>query len=112
LAVTLVNVFVTVVISVVWIVHFDGGAFALVTGSFTGTLVALSVVLWDRGRVLVGPVHRSLAWPMLHFGLPFMPSRVALWALNLSNRLLVAWLPTRSACGPLGVRAKLRQHLS
>ena len=99
LAVTLVNVFVTVVISVVWIVHFDGGAFALVTGSFTGTLVALTVVLWDRRRVLFGSVDRSLVAPMLHFGLPFMPSRVALWALNLSNRLLVAWLATRSLAG-------------
>ena len=48
LAVTLVNVFVTVVISVVWIVGFDGGAFALVTGSFTGTLVALRRPLTGR----------------------------------------------------------------
>jgi len=101
-----------VVISVVWIVHFDGGAFALVTGSFTGTLVALSVVLWDRRRVLFGPVDRSLAWPMLHFGLPFMPSRVALWALNLSNRLLVAWLATRSLAGVFVVGANLAQSVA
>src|SRR4029079_17509982 len=112
LAVTLVNVFVTVVISVVWIVHFDGGAVALVTGSFTGTLVAPSVVLWDRRRVLVGPVDRSLAWPMLHFGLPFMPSRVALWALNLSNRLLVAWLPTRWLSGVFVFAANLAQSVA
>ena len=112
LAVTLVNVFVTVVISVLWIVHFDGGAFALVTGSFTGTLVALVVVLWDRRRVLFGSVDRSLVDPMLRFGLPFMPSRVALWALNLSNRLLVAWLATRSLAGVFVVGANLAQSVA
>ena len=99
LAVTLVNVAVTVAISVVWIVHFDGGALALVAGSFTGTLVALGVVLWDRRAALFGPIDRALARPLLRFGLPFMPSRVALWALNLSNRLLVAWLATRALAG-------------
>jgi O-antigen/teichoic acid export membrane protein len=112
LAVTLVNVFVTVLISVVWILHFDGGAFALVTGSFTGTLVALGVVLWDRRAVLFGSVDRSLAGPMLRFGLPFMPSRVALWALNLSNRLLVAWFATRSLAGVFVVGANLAQSVA
>jgi O-antigen/teichoic acid export membrane protein len=50
LAVTLVNVAVTVVVSVVWIIHFHGGALGLMAGSYTGTLVALLVVLWDRRR--------------------------------------------------------------
>ncbi|MDX6573441.1 MAG: hypothetical protein QOC86_2597 [Gaiellales bacterium] len=107
LAVTLVNVTVTVLISVIWIVDFDGKAFALVTGSFTGTLVALGVVLWDRRRALFGPVDRTLAEPLLRFGLPFMPSRVALWALNLSNRLLVAWLATRALAGVFVVAANV-----
>ena len=62
----------------------------LIAGSYTGTLVALLVVLWDRRGALFGPIDRALAGPLLRFGLPFMPSRVALWALNLSNRLLVA----------------------
>ncbi|HET6175072.1 MAG TPA: lipopolysaccharide biosynthesis protein [Gaiellales bacterium] len=107
LAVTLVNVVVTVVISVVWIVRYDGGAFALVTGSFTGTLVALGVVLWDRRSALFGPIDRALAGPLLRFGLPFMPSRLALWALNLSNRLLVAWLATRALAGVFVVAANV-----
>jgi O-antigen/teichoic acid export membrane protein len=112
LAVTLVNVVVTVVISVVWIVEFDGGAFGLVAGSFTGTLVALAVVLWDRRAALFGPIDRELAGPLLRFGLPFMPSRVALWALNLSNRLLVAWLATRALAGVFVVAANLAQAVA
>ena len=112
LAVTLVNVLVTVVISVVWIVRFDGGAFGLVTGSFTGTLVALGVVLWDRRSALFGPINRDLVEPLLRFGLPFMPSRVALWGLNLSNRLLVAWLATRALAGVFVVAANLAQAVA
>jgi O-antigen/teichoic acid export membrane protein len=107
LAVTLVNITVTVAISVVWILQFDGQALALVAGSFTGTLVALGVVLWDRRDALFGPIDRELVGPLLRFGLPFMPSRVALWALNLSNRLLVAWLATRSLAGVFVVAANV-----
>src|SRR4029077_8682360 len=89
----------TVVLSIVFVVHFDGGAIGLVTGSFTGTLVALLVVFWDRRAVLSGAVDRELVRPLLHFGLPFMPSRLAIWALNLSNRILVAWLATGAIAG-------------
>ena len=112
LAVTLVNVAVTVVISVIWIVRFDGGALAMVAGSFTGTLVALAVVLWDRRTALFGPIDRELIGPLLRFGLPFMPSRVALWGLNLSNRLLVGWLATASLAGVFVVGANLAQAVA
>lgn len=112
LAVTLVNVVVTVVVSVVWIIHFDGGALGLVAGSYTGTLVALGVVLWDRRSALFGPIDRALAGPLLRFGLPFMPSRVALWALNLSNRLLVAWLATSTLAGVFVVAANVASSIA
>ena len=36
---------------------------------------------------------------MLRFGLPLMPSRLALWGLNFSNRLLVVWLASLAAAG-------------
>jgi O-antigen/teichoic acid export membrane protein len=112
LVVTLVNVAVTVVVTVVWILHFDGGALAMVAGSFTGTLVALGVVLWDRRAALFGPIDLGLAGPLLRFGLPFMPSRVALWALNLSNRLLVGWLATGALAGVYVVGANLAQAVA
>jgi O-antigen/teichoic acid export membrane protein len=112
LAVTLVNVAVTVAVSVVWIVHFDGGALGLVAGSFTGTLVALGVVLWDRRDALFGSIDRELIGPLLRFGLPFMPSRVALWALSLSNRLLVAWLATGALAGVFVVSANLASSVA
>ncbi|HEY3613197.1 MAG TPA: oligosaccharide flippase family protein [Gaiellales bacterium] len=112
LAVTLVNVAVTVVVSVVWIIHFHGGALGMIAGSYTGTLVALGVVLWDRRHALFGAIDRELIGPLLRFGLPFMPSRVALWALNLSNRLLVAWLATGALAGVFVVSANLASSVA
>ncbi len=43
---------------------------------------------------------------MLRFGLPFVPSRLALWGLNLSNRLFLLAFSTQAAVGvlALGVR--------
>ena len=74
--------------------------------------MALGVVLWDRRSALFGPIDRDLVEPLLRFGLPFMPSRVALWALNLSNRLLVAWLATRALAGVFVVAANLAQAVA
>jgi O-antigen/teichoic acid export membrane protein len=112
LGVTLVNVAVTVVLSIILVVHFDGGAIGLVTGSFAGTFVALLVVFWDRRAVLYGAIDRELVRPLLHFGLPFMPSRLAIWALNLSNRILVAWLATGAIAGVFVVGANLAQAVA
>jgi O-antigen/teichoic acid export membrane protein len=112
LAVTLVNVAVTVVLSIVLVVHFDGGAVGLVAGSFTGTLVALLVVVWDRRAVLFGSVDPEIVRPLLRFGLPFMPSRLAIWALNLSNRILVAWLATGAIAGVFVVGANIAQAVA
>ena len=99
-------------LSIVLVVHFDGGAVGLVAGSFTGTLVALLVVLWDRRAVLFGSIDREIVRPLLKFGLPFMPSRLAIWALNLSNRILVAWLATGAIAGVFVVGANIAQAVA
>ena len=74
LAVTLVNVAVTVAITVVWIVQFDGGALAMVAGSFTGTLVALA-------RRAVGPADGALRPHRPRAGRPVAALRPAVHAL-------------------------------
>jgi O-antigen/teichoic acid export membrane protein len=62
--------------------------------------------------VLFGSIDRELVRPLLHFGLPFMPSRLAIWALNLSNRILVAWLATGAIAGVFVVGANLAQAVA
>src|SRR4051794_37227929 len=109
LQITLVNVGVTVAASLVGVVLLDAGALGLVAGSYTGTALALAVVAVDRRRQLFGPIDRAVLGPMLRFGLPFMPSRLALWALNLSNRLILTALVSVAAAGVLGVGVRIAQ---
>jgi O-antigen/teichoic acid export membrane protein len=106
LAITLVNIVVTVVLSAILVFTLSDKAFGLVAGSYAGTAVALAVVLVDRRKVLYGKLDRAVLRPMLRFGLPFVPSRLALWGLNLSNRLVLLAFSTQAALGvlALGVR--------
>lgn len=106
LAITVVNVAFTIVLSAVLVVTLHDKAFGLVAGSYAGTAVALAVVLVDRRKVLYGQLDRAVLGPMLRFGLPFVPSRLALWGLNLSNRLFLLAFSTQAAVGvlALGVR--------
>jgi O-antigen/teichoic acid export membrane protein len=106
LSITVVNVAVTIALSATLVVTLSDKAFGLVAGSYAGTAVALVVVLVDRRRVLYGHLDRAVLRPMLRFGLPFVPSRLALWGLNLSNRLFLLAFSTQAAVGvlALGVR--------
>jgi O-antigen/teichoic acid export membrane protein len=106
LAITIINVAVTVALSAVLVISLSDKAFGLVAGSYAGTAVALAVVLVDRRKVLYGHLDRAVLGPMLRFGLPFVPSRLALWGLNLSNRLFLLAFSTQAAVGvlALGVR--------
>lgn len=107
LRITLVNVVVTVVASLLAVVVFSLGAPGLLGASYAGTAVALAVVAVDRRRELFGPLDRELVRPLLAFGLPFLPSRLALWGLNLSNRLMVGWIVGQGAVGVLGLGARI-----
>jgi O-antigen/teichoic acid export membrane protein len=106
LSITVVNVAVTIALSATLVVTLSDKAFGLIAGSYAGTAVALVVVLVDRRTVLYGHLDRAVLRPMLRFGLPFVPSRLALWGLNLSNRLFLLAFSTQAAVGvlALGVR--------
>jgi O-antigen/teichoic acid export membrane protein len=106
LAITVVNVVVTIALSAFLVVRLEDKAFGLVAGSYAGTAVALALVAIDRRKVLYGRLDRAVLRPMLRFGLPFVPSRLALWGLNLSNRLFLLAFSTQAAVGvlALGVR--------
>jgi O-antigen/teichoic acid export membrane protein len=106
LAITVVNVGVTIALSATLVITLSDKPFGLVAGSYAGTAVALAIVAVDRRHVLYGYLDRAVLGPMLRFGLPFVPSRLALWGLNLSNRLFLLAFATQAAVGvlALGVR--------
>src|SRR5690242_4552922 len=73
------NVLITVVAMVVFVAVFHWGAIGLVVGNFTGTLLVYLVLLVYRYEQLGLEFDRPLLRRMQHFGLPLVPSALALW---------------------------------
>ncbi len=83
------NVLVTVAAMVVFVAVFHWGAVGLVVGNFTGTLVVYFALVAYRTEQLGLEFDRPLFRRMQHFGLPLVPSALALWAINFVDRQFV-----------------------
>ena len=110
---TLLNVVLTAVLTVVLVVWFDTGALGLLIGNFTGTAIVYAILIVAR-RETVGlrrfetPVLREL----LVFSLPLMPANIALWALNLADRLQVQQLASHQALGSYSAAARVSMAMA
>ena len=76
------NVLITVAAMVLFVAVFHWGAVGLVVGNFTGTLVTYVVLLVYRTEQLGLEFDRDLLRKMQVFGLPLVPSALALWTIN------------------------------
>jgi O-antigen/teichoic acid export membrane protein len=85
------NVLITVGAMVLFVVAFHWGAVGLVAGNFTGTLVVYVVLVAYRNEQLGLEFDRGLFRRMQHFGMPLVPSALALWAINFIDRQFVIW---------------------
>jgi O-antigen/teichoic acid export membrane protein len=106
---SLVNVALTIGLSVYLVVVRDDGARGLLAGNFiasTVVLLGLLVVLRDR----VGLPHRidreRLA-PLLRFGLPTVPAEVSVFALNIVDRAYLYRVESQGEAGLYSLAVKL-----
>src|SRR5438552_3929669 len=76
------NVLITVAAMVVFVAVFHWGAIGLVVGNFTGTLIVYVVLLAYRNEQLGLEFDTGLLRKMQHFGMPLVPSALALWTIN------------------------------
>jgi O-antigen/teichoic acid export membrane protein len=65
------------------------GAAGILLGNFSGTYITYVLLLWARRDMVGLHLDQPLLRRMLVFSLPLMPSGVALWALNLADRVQV-----------------------
>ena len=93
------NVLVTVVAMVVFVAVFHWHALGLIVGNFTGTLAIYLVLLGYRRYQLGLEFDRHLLREMNRFGMPLVPSALALWAINFLDRFLLLWLKGKPAVG-------------
>jgi O-antigen/teichoic acid export membrane protein len=87
---SLANVLITIGATVVLVVVFHKGALGLLVGNFVGTLCVYLVLLGYRREQVGLQFDRELFRGMQKFGLPLVPSALALWAINFVDRLFVA----------------------
>src|SRR5438477_282187 len=89
-AARILAVLITVGATVVLIVGFHEGALGLLVGNFVGTLCVYAALLAYRSEQLGLQFDRQLLRRMQKFGLPLVPSALALWTINFIDRLFVA----------------------
>jgi O-antigen/teichoic acid export membrane protein len=85
------NVLVTVAAMVLFVAVFHWGAIGLVVGNFTGTLAVYVALVAYRTEQLGLELDRGLLRRMQVFGLPLVPSALALWTINFVDREFVVW---------------------
>jgi O-antigen/teichoic acid export membrane protein len=83
------NVLITVAAMVVFVVVAHWGAAGLIVGNFTGTLVVYVALVLYRSEQLGLQFDRALFRRMQTFGMPLVPSALALWAISFVDRQFV-----------------------
>jgi O-antigen/teichoic acid export membrane protein len=103
---TLANVAITIGATVVLVVVFDKGPIGVLVGNFTGTLIVYAALLLYSRHALGLQFDRKLYRAMNRFGLPLVPSAVALWLTNFSDRFFLIKLTDAHEVGlySIGVR--------
>jgi O-antigen/teichoic acid export membrane protein len=101
------NVLITVGATVVLVVPFHEGALGLLVGNFVGTLCVWSALVAYRREQLGLQFDRHLFRGMQKFGLPLVPSALALWAINFVDRLFVAAYKDAAEVGVYSAAVKI-----
>ncbi|HXR10944.1 MAG TPA: oligosaccharide flippase family protein [Gaiellaceae bacterium] len=106
------NVLITVAAMVVFVAVFHWGAIGLVVGNFTGTLLVYVVLVAYRSEQLGLEFDRTLFRKMQHFGMPLVPSALALWAINFIDREFLVWYKNLAEVGVYSVAIKIASILT
>ena len=104
---SIANIFITVGATVLLVVGLHKGPTGAIVGNFLGTLTVYFVLLAYRRYQLGLEFDRGLLRAMNRFGMPLVPSALALWAINFIDRLFLARFKDLSEVGvySLAVRA-------
>jgi O-antigen/teichoic acid export membrane protein len=105
-AATLANVVITVASTILLVAVWHKGATGVLVGNFTGTLAVYFVLLAYRRFQLGLEFDRGLFRQMQRFGLPLVPSGLALWVIDLSDRIFLVHIKglTENGIYAAGVR--------
>ena len=101
------NVLITVAAMVVFVAVFHWGAIGLVAGNFTGTLAVYIALVIYRTEQLGLEFDKPLFRNMQTFGMPLVPSALALWTINWVDREFIVWFNGRAEVGVYSAAVKI-----
>lgn len=109
---TIVNVLVTIGVTVVLVVGAGEGARGLLLGSYgTGAVFVLGLIVYQRRRLSL-LFDRALLGRLLRFGLPTMPAEVSLYLLNFVDRLIILRTLGAAEAGLYSLAVKFAQGIN
>jgi O-antigen/teichoic acid export membrane protein len=108
---TLANVAITITATVLLVVVFEQGPIGVLVGNFTGTLIVYAALLVYSRHALGLQFDRSLYRAMNRFGLPLVPSAVALWLTNFSDRFFLVRLSDLHEVGLYSIGVRLASSI-
>jgi O-antigen/teichoic acid export membrane protein len=108
---TLANVAITIAATVLLVVVFEKGPVGVLVGNFTGTLIVYAALLVYSRHALGLQFNRSLYREMNRFGLPLVPSAVALWLTNFSDRFFLVKLSDLHEVGLYSIGVRLASSI-
>jgi O-antigen/teichoic acid export membrane protein len=108
---SLANVLVTIAITILLVVVLDKGPLGVLVGNFSGTLILYAVLLGYRRSQLGLEFDRSLFRRMTAWGMPFVPSVVALSTIDFSDRFFLVKFWDQHELGLYGIGVRISAAL-
>jgi O-antigen/teichoic acid export membrane protein len=110
--ITVLNVLVTIPVTVWLVAVEDMGADGILLGSFgTGAVFLAGQLIHERRHLGLLP-DRGLLRRMLRFGLPTMPAELTLYSLNFIDRILIVRLAGLAEAGLYALAIKFAQGMN
>lgn len=107
---SMINVALTVVLTVWLVVFEDMGALGLLLGNYVASAVVLLGLWWTEREAFglrPGGIERAQLGPMLRFGLPTVPAEVSVFALFFVDRLWLYRFESADEAGLYSLSVKL-----
>jgi O-antigen/teichoic acid export membrane protein len=109
---TILNVLVTIGLTVVLVVGAGEGARGLLVGSYaSGAVFVLGLIVLQRRRLSL-LFDRALLRRLLRFGLPTMPAEVSLYLLNFVDRIIIVRYLGLAEAGLYSLAVKFAQGVN
>jgi O-antigen/teichoic acid export membrane protein len=110
-AASLANVLLTVGATILLVVVFDKGPLGVLVGNFSGTLAVYAVLLAYRRPQLGLEFDRAVFRRMTAWGMPFVPSVIALNAIDFSDRFFLVRLRDQHELGLYAIGMRISAAL-